>query len=148
MKKYIAFPLALVFIFSLAGCAQKMDSDKPAITHINNSAATADITHYTVGKATQEEQLTLTKVKQLAEKGEDLSWDDFKQYKHEDVGSGLYIFRYDIDEKYCLMIGGGKIQAPPMYMRLIYKGDDNKSMDSEAYIDIRTEDVDNFIKNN
>lgn len=44
-----------------------------------------------------EEQLSLAEVRQLAEKGEDLSWDDFAQYKHEDIGSGLYIFLYDID---------------------------------------------------
>ena len=51
-----------------------------------------------------EEQISLAEVRQLAEKGEDLSWDNFAQYEYEDIGSGLYIFLYDIDENYCLLI--------------------------------------------
>ena len=35
----------------------------------------------------------------------------FGQYKHEDIGSGLHVFLYDIDENYCLLIGGGDTQS-------------------------------------
>lgn len=111
MKKHIALVLALTCVFSLVGCS--------------NSG----------------EKLTLEKVKALAEKGEALSWSDFEQYRDvgENIGSGLYILAYDIDENYYLLIGGGGVQAPPMYIRLFSKADDS------AYIDIRTESVDDFI---
>ena len=92
-----------------------------------------------------EEQLSLAEVRQLAEKGEDLSWDDFAQYKHEDIGSGLYIFLYDIDENYCLLIGGGGMQTPPMYIRLVFKAGNSNVIDAGEYIDIRTESIDDFI---
>ena len=92
-----------------------------------------------------EEQLSLAEVRQLAEKGEDLSWDDFAQYKHEDIGSGLYIFLYDIDENYCLLIGGGGMQTPPMYIRLVFKASNSNFIDDGEYIDIRTEGIENFI---
>lgn len=94
------------------------------------------------------EQLSLAEVRQLAEKGEDLSWDDFEQYSYREIGSGLHIFRYDIDEKYCLVIGGRGTQTPPMYIRLVCKADDSEFIDDGVYIDIRTENVDDFINSN
>ena len=41
-------------------------------------------------------RLTLDRVVELSAKGEDLSWSDFEQYESKDVGSGLYIYFYDI----------------------------------------------------
>ena len=84
-------------------------------------------------------ELTIELVKELAKKGDTLSWSDFEQYSYVDIGSGLYIHRYDIDENYYLLIGGGGIQASPIYIRLVSKADDSE------YIDIRTESVDAFI---
>ena len=92
-----------------------------------------------------EEQLSLAEVRQLAEKGEDLSWDDFGQYKHEDIGSGLHVFLYDIDENYCLLIGGGDTQSAPLYIRLVFKASNSNFIDDGEYIDIRTESIENFI---
>lgn len=65
----------------------------------------------------QWEELTLEKVKELAKKGDALSWSDFELYRHTDIGSGLYIYFYEIDENYCLVIGGGDTQADPLYIR-------------------------------
>ena len=92
-----------------------------------------------------EEQLSLAEVRQLAEKGEDLSWDDFGQYKHEDIGSGLHVFLYDIDENYCLLIGGGDTQSAPLYIRLVFKTRNSNFIDDGEYIDIRTESIEDFI---
>ena len=93
----------------------------------------------------QWEELTLEKVKELAKKGDALSWSDFELYRHTDIGSGLYIYFYEIDENYCLVIGGGDTQADPLYIRLVLKPYDHEFSDDEAYIDIRTENVDDFI---
>ena len=85
--------------------------------------------------------LTLDRVVELSAKGEDLTWSDFEQYESKDVGSGLYIYFYDIDDTFGLWIGGVPSDKP-MYMRLATKTD----MDNA--IDIRTSDVKAFIKEN
>lgn len=93
----------------------------------------------------QWEKLTIEKVKELAKKGDSLSWSDFEQYRHTDIGSGLYIYFYEIDENYCLVIGGGDKQAAPMYIRLVLKPYDHEFLDDKAYIEIRTDNVNDFI---
>ncbi len=89
--------------------------------------------------APPKEKLTLEKVKELAKKGEALSWSDFEQFDGREIGSGLYILEYDVDEDYSLCIGGGDKRTSPMYMNLIYEADRSKC------IDIRTESIDDFI---
>lgn len=85
------------------------------------------------------EELTLDDVVRLSEKGGELDWKDFAQYKSQSTGSGLYILYYDIGGGYSLAIGGVPDEKP-MYMRLIYG-----AMDSDDYIDIRADDVESFI---
>lgn len=93
----------------------------------------------------QWEELTIEKIKKLAKKGDALSWSDFEPYRHIDIGSGLYIYFYEIDENYCLVIGGGDTQTSPTYIRLVLKPYDHEFLDDKAYIEIRTENVDDFI---
>ncbi|MEK4513461.1 hypothetical protein EJP82_08410 [Paenibacillus anaericanus] len=87
----------------------------------------------------EKDNLSLENVIELSIKGNELSWKDFKIYDSTDIGSGLYIQHYDIDEKYYLLIGGGSIDEKPMYIRLV------KANNSDDYIDIRTDDIDEFI---
>ena len=83
--------------------------------------------------------LTLEKVRALAaEKGESLSWSDFEQYPHKDIGSGLCIYFYEVDVGYELLIGGLPSDKP-MYIHLVSK--ENR----ENFIDIRTENIDDFV---
>lgn len=103
-------------------------------------------------------QLTLDTVAALSEKGNDLSWADFEQYLHEDVGSDLYIWHFEIDEIFSLSIGGGSLESSPMYIYLQaydraalhqskpwhvnqQEQDDDKAKDIIDKIDIRNEDV-------
>lgn len=87
--------------------------------------------------------LTLDDVIRLSQKGEALTWSDFAQYEYTDVGSGLYIHRYQIDDMFQLSIGGVP-ESPPLYMVLDYAA----NADANLYlsIDIRTEDVEKFIE--
>lgn len=94
----------------------------------------------------QWEELTLEKVKELAKKGDALTWSDFEPYRHTDIGSGLYIYFYEIDENYCLVIGGGDTKSVPLYIRLVLKPYDHEFLDDKAYIDIRTDNLNDFIK--
>ncbi|WP_312833219.1 hypothetical protein [Sedimentibacter saalensis] len=84
-------------------------------------------------------KLSLEKVIELSKKGKELSWKDFEKYDSIDIGSGLYIRRYDVDENYYLLIGGGSIEEKPMYIYLI------KANNSDIYIDIRIDNISNFI---
>ena len=88
----------------------------------------------------KQKQLTLNDVKELAKKGEQLSWIDFEDYECEDIGSGLEILYYEIDGMYHLLIGGTSENELPNYIRLVV---DNNN---EKFIDIRTGNIDEFIK--
>ena len=88
--------------------------------------------------AREPDKLTLEKVRELSGKGEELTWSDFEQYEGIETGSGLYIMEYDIDRQYKLVIGGTS-GGKPMYIRLVLVED------IDTYIDIRTEDLEEFI---
>ncbi len=87
--------------------------------------------------STGTKQLTLNDVIELSSKGDELVWEDLAEFKGYEIGSGLYIMKYMIDDNFALMVGGTGAMGKPMYARLIY--------DDGAYIDIRTDDVEAFI---
>ena len=84
-------------------------------------------------------KLTLDDVVMLSQKGDTLSWSDFERYQGWDVGSGLYIMRYEIDELFDVLVGGVPDETPwYIYLRVNNEADDR--------IDIRTEDVSTFVE--
>ena len=80
--------------------------------------------------------MTLNDVIELAKKGNELDWADFKDYKGRDVGSGLYIWEFELEDGYVLDVGG-TTDKKPLYILL--------SHDDEKGIDIRTDDVKEYI---
>ncbi len=84
-------------------------------------------------------KLTLDDVVMLSQKGDTLTWSDFERYQGQDIGFGLYIMRYEIDELFDVLVGGVPDETP-MY---IYLRVNNEAEDS---IDIRTENVSAFIE--
>lgn len=113
MKKIVLMILIFSIILSVAGCYSKKED---------------------------ENILSIEKVIELSQKGNDLSWNDFEKYEGKEVGSGLYILAYEINNEYHLIIGGGDKKETPMYIRLVYN--ENK----DDFIDIRQENVEEFIK--
>ena len=83
-------------------------------------------------------QLTLDDVRALAKKGGALTSEDFAPYAWEEAGAGLYIRRYPIDDTFDFLIGSAAPDAEPMYYYL-------RNRDVNAWIDIRTQDVEGFI---
>lgn len=65
--------------------------------------------------------LTRESVMSLAEKAPELDWVDFAPYQSIEVGSGLYILRFEIDSDYYLMVGGVPGEKP-WYIRLCANG--------------------------
>ena len=87
----------------------------------------------------QAEKLTLDDVVTLSQKGDALTWSDFERYQGRDIGSGLYIIRYEIDEVFDVLVGGVPDETPwYIYLRVNNEADDR--------IDIRTEDVSIFVE--
>lgn len=85
------------------------------------------------------QKLTLEDVIMLSQKGEALTWSDFGQYRGQDIGSGLYIMCYEIDELFDVLVGG-VLEEIPMYICL------RVNNEAEDSIDIRTGDVSAFIE--
>lgn len=112
MKKSVSMILLFLCIISIMGC----------------SAGNGD-----------ENILSVEKVMELSQKGNNLSWEDFEKYEGEEVGSGLYILVYEINDEYYLMIGGPDKEEAPMYVRLV------RSENKDDFIDIRQENVEEFI---
>ena len=86
------------------------------------------------GKAETTHQLTLEDIVRLSKKGMDVSWKDFEKYPSKEVGSGLYVRRYEIESPLQLFIGGGDLEEPPAYINLV----NSRTGDS---FDIRKNDV-------
>ena len=80
--------------------------------------------------------MTLNDVMRLAELGDELDWVNFKDYKGRDVGSGLYIWEFTLEDGYVLDVGG-TTDKKPLYILL--------SHDDDKGIDIRTDDVKEYI---
>ena len=84
-------------------------------------------------------KLTLDDVVLLSQKGDALTWSDFERYQGREIGSGLYIMRYEIDDLFDVLVGGYSDETP----WYIYLCVNSESVDR---IDIRTEDVSTFIE--
>ena len=82
--------------------------------------------------------LTLAHVIELSHKGYALTWEDLFPFKGTDIGSGLYIMEYPINDRYTLMCRDGKLTGSPMTAFLI---------DSQTglSIDIRRDLVEGFL---
>ena len=96
-----------------------------------------DSTNSTEIDGAEAPKLTLDDVVMLSQKGDALTWSDFEQYQGREVGSGLYIMRYGIDELFDVLVGGVPSETP-MYIELRVNADDS--------VDMRTGDVSAFIE--
>lgn len=55
-------------------------------------------------------------------KGTDnLSWEDFNQFPYEDIGSGRYVYKYDLSDGGSLFIIGDSLDKPPSTIYILEK---------------------------
>ncbi|MBQ8123313.1 MAG: hypothetical protein IJ170_08410 [Ruminococcus sp.] len=81
--------------------------------------------------------MTLEDVAELSKKGTDLTWADLSGFKGEEVGSGIMILKYDLEEDLWLIVGGlpdDGIYFADLTMDVYRRG-----------IDIRTEDISEYL---
>lgn len=107
---------------------------------LTTACSNTDIRKIQEPKTDKSNKLTVEIVKDLSDKRDKLTWEDFQTYESKDLGSGLYIKLYPIDDKYELLIGGGSLTKKPMYITLVDKA-------TKKSIDIRQDDVAKFIYN-
>ena len=93
------------------------------------------------GDDNEGQQMTLADVVELSKLGMKLTWEDLREYTGKDIGSGLYVVRFDIDPEFYLLVGDGKTTGEPMYAFL-------NAVGSGASCDIRESDVESFIQEN
>ena len=91
-----------------------------------------------------QQTMTLNDVRAIAQKkGADLVMDDLRDFIGTDIGSGLHVMRYFIDDPdYILLVGSGDARTVE-YAVLIHTPNGS----GDEYIDIRYYDVDKFIAN-
>lgn len=63
-------------------------------------------------------KLTLDQV-QTSVREKTLNWDTFENYEHVDVGSGVYLWEYEVEDNHKLLIGGNDLKSSPTQVFLI-----------------------------
>lgn len=58
----------------------------------------------------------------IAIKGIDnVSWQDFERYSHQDIGSGNYVYQYELSNGSYLYLSGPDLASPPIYIYIVNK---------------------------
>ena len=98
---------------------------------------------YDAAGADPRSTLTLDDVLALSGKGKELTWEDLADFACTDIGSGLYVMRFDIaygaEPEFYLLVGGAKRTGKPMYALLCTYG-------SDRTVDIREGSVKAFLE--
>ena len=85
--------------------------------------------------------------KLVTEKGEKLTWEDFEKYQYEEIGSGMYIRKYPVgsENEHILLIKGKDLSKEPEGIRLYLLGDGVLDIETDKNIDIRYDDLEQFL---
>ena len=151
MKKLTALILVLACILGVVGCdADRNVNESPAVESPEVRPQTGeipvedddavDVPVEDIPSDIAMPGLTIRTLRSLIERyGEGLSWDTFDAYSSREVGSGLYILYYPVGMDYHLLIGGGSVETPPMYIYLVSEYDPNH------FVDVINGNIDYFL---
>ena len=106
-------------------------------TAVTTTTTAVNSTIKDLGVFEEGEKMTIDDVIELSKKGNALTLNDLAKFKGVIAGSGIFILEYDLGKGYTLMVGSMTLEKID-YARLRYSG-------SENYIDIRTDDVKEYI---
>lgn len=130
MKKYVLIFFIFLYILAMSGCS---DADN---TEISTAQTAQDVVTDIAYPDLTFDMLYII----IEEKGEDLSFDDFADYYYDDIGSGIYLYRYPLSDKGSRTDYSLLIDYPLMNSIRLVRGDN-----FDDYIDIRTDDIDEFL---
>ena len=83
--------------------------------------------------------MTINDVIELSLKELEPTWEDFKKFTGRDIGSGLFVVQYNIDDDFYVLVGDEKLTGTPMYATLHCTYNDST-------VDIRKGNVKEFIE--
>ena len=99
---------------------------------------------YEAGKPIEEAKprMTLNDVYALADKGLALTWSDLLAFEGGEIGSGQLIWRFPINDTYCLEAYDGELDGPPEHVLLLIADENGEFRPGPGlYIDIFTQDI-------
>ena len=67
----------------------------------------------TVQSEEPKESISLSDLNNLSQEAATLHWDDFEEYLFEDIGSGIYIRKYNVEGGHQLLVTGKSLESPP-----------------------------------
>ena len=127
MKRIISSLLIATCLLGLVGCGNTTKDPTAPIEPTEESS---------INIKSETRKLTLEDVIEISKKGEDVDWVDFEEFEFKDIGSGLFVYKYDINDEYHLLMGGAQ-SSKPLYAYLVHK--------TKNQIDIRYENVEEFL---
>ncbi len=92
----------------------------------------------------KDNKLTISKVKELVSKGDNLTLGDFEQYEGTDIGSGLYILRYDVEPNHYLLIYPTSSKKDFKILNAYFVPDKNFDEKVNAF----TQDIEEYLEKN
>ncbi|EEG92240.1 hypothetical protein ROSEINA2194_03884 [Roseburia inulinivorans DSM 16841] len=48
-----------------------------------------------------------------------VTWEDFEKYTYQDIGSGNYIYQYELPNGFYLYLSGSALDTPPTYIYIV-----------------------------
>lgn len=127
MKRIVSSLLIATCLLGLVGCVNTTEDPTSPIEPTEESSTNIK---------SETRKLTLEDVIEISKKSEDVDWVDFEEFEYKDIGSGLFIYKYDINDEYHLLMGGAQ-SSKPLYAYLVHK--------TKNQIDIRYENVEEFL---
>lgn len=135
MKKTL-FTIIIIIIF-ITGCKRNLSNEIQSIHETTNNSETEEFEF----NPNPTEVLTLDKVRELALKGEELSWKDFNNYYGTNVGMGISIIIYNLGDGYVLTLYITNYDDNPKSFDIILSNEERTDD-----IDIRYNDVEAYLK--
>ena len=97
-------------------------------------------------EGTTTHRMTLDDVYMLANKGMDLTWADLLAFEGKEIGSSQLIWRFPIDDTYCLEAYDGELDGPPEHVLLLIADENGEFRAGPGlYIDILNQDIYAFL---
>lgn len=50
---------------------------------------------------------------------DNISWHDFERYSYQDIGSGNYVYQYELSNGSYLYLSGPELTSPPVYIYIV-----------------------------
>ena len=128
MKRIISGLLITTCLLGLVGCGNTTEDSTAPIEPSEQEEI--------ISTTPEIRKLTLEDIIEISKKGENVDWADFEEFEYKDIGSGLFVYKYDINDEYHLLMGGAQSNKP-LYVYLVHK--------TKNQIDIRHENVEEFL---